>query len=255
MQALVLNDGQAYLRKRLERDVSRFSIRGLLSEMDSSPNIHIWVFDGRGNKDERRKIYPDYKAGRKPAHESIWTGIELIREALQHTKAIQIETPGTEADDVIAHLAETYAGKLPIFINTVDYDLRALCALHPTVYCSVDSKEGVPDEKIRLYKTWVGDPSDNIPGVKRFGKGSWANSDINELEAVTEAVLSGLDLPATQTIAPISRNWIEENRDLFKAFWSVIGFLPVTDEYVSQNTLVGQSNPSKVNEITGRYWL
>lgn len=271
MTAIVINDSMAVLRARLERDLARFSLRSLVEEMNRSPHVQIWVWDGAGNKDKRRKIYPAYKERRKPADPSIYQGMMLMKQVLKLAKGISIEVPGYEADDVIAALARKYAGACPVAINTRDYDLRALCSLHPTVTCTVDAKADVPDSQIQLFKAWVGDPSDNIPGVKGFGKGAWEKADKEELAALSHFALCRKGRPdysmggqwreylaIKNRMATVDQKfvtWIDQNTDLFCAMWNVIGFLPISDEELSRHMVVGHPDAGAVDKLLGEYFL
>lgn len=258
MTTLVLNDAMAVLRARLERDLARFSLTNLVRELNASTDVQIWVWDGANNKAARRAIYPAYKERRKPADPSIYKGMMLLKQVLKHTKGITVEVPGVEADDVIAALAHKYAGSQPIEIRTRDLDLRALCALHPSVKCLVSPKEGVPDDQLRLFKTWVGDPSDNIPGVKGFGKGAWDKADKDELKQFTaHVVTNSWPLPdySPRTFDLKFYAWVRDNRDLFKAYWDVIGFLPVHEDTLLNHMVVGSPDMTKVETLLGEYFL
>lgn len=240
MSVIVINDGMAVLRARLERDLARFSIDRLLREIDASPYLQFWVFDGRGNTARRREAYPEYKAKRKGASESIFEGMMLVKEALKLTRGIVTEVPGFEADDVIAMLVNKYrTGSMPIVINTRDFDLRALCSGPGIVQCTVDPKEAVPDHLIPLYKLFVGDPSDNISGVKLFGQKAWDQAEIHELVAIRDAVLSDQPLPPVDSVPAGRLEWIDQNRDTMKAMHKVIGFYDVPYDLFLKHTVVG----------------
>lgn len=255
-QCLILNDGMAVLRARLERDLARFSLTKLLNEIDASPHLQFWIFDGSGNKKSRQEILPEYKANRKPSCVSIYEGMMLMKEALKFTKAVVITVPGVEADDVIAECVKRFQGKMPIVINTRDYDLRALCSEKDNVMCTVEKKEGLPDELIRLYKSWVGDPADNIKGVRFFGEKSWKNADLQDIRAVTDAVLNKeRRIPSAPTIADRSMQWLRNNQDKFRAMHTVIGFLDVPDEIFTPNMVVGTPNEVVRRELMSRYFL
>lgn len=256
MTVIVINDAMAVLRARLEKDLARFSLNKLVLELNQSPHVQIWVWDGAGNKKKRQEIYPEYKAKRKPAGPSIFEGMMLLKDVLKCTRGISIEVPGYEADDAIAAVTQQYAGKLPVAINTRDFDLRALCALSPMVTCTVEPKPDVPDHMIRLYKTWVGDPSDNISGVKGFGKGAWEKADKAELQSFTDQLLAG-NVPdfMPQTIAPKHHNWAVENADTFRAMHTVIGFLEIPQALLDKHTVKGSGSIAEADRLLKEFFL
>ena len=258
MTVVVIHDAMAVLRARMEADLARFSLRKTVNELNASPHINIWVWDGAKNKAKRQEIFPQYKANRIPAAVSIYEGMMLMKEVLTCTRGITVEVPGYEGDDAIAAIVGQYAGKMPIAINTVDFDLRALCALHPSVTCTVRAKPIAPDHLIQFYKTWVGDPSDNIPGVKGFGVKSWTDANKDELIAFTNTVVNDDGLPEQQSVpsvAPKHYNWIAENVEQFRAMWQVIGFLPIPTEVLDRHTIKGVIDNKRVDDLLSSFFL
>ena len=182
----------------------------------------------------------------------------LFKKVLQNTRGISVEVPGYEGDDVIAAIVRQWAGKAPIVINTVDYDLRMLVNEHPTVSCTVDAKPHVDDRHIHLYKCWVGDPSDEIPGVKGFGKGAWEKADKDELVEFTDTVVRRLVLApnwSPKSFAPKHSQWVLENADLFRAMYAVTDFLPLDDATLDRHTIKGVPNLEAVDEMLKEYFL
>ncbi len=237
--------------------MGRFSIRSIMAEIDASPDLQIYVWDGKGARKARQAIYPGYKAQRKPAQESIQKGIEVIKAAVAMTKAPQIQVPGYEADDVIARLVRRYVPSgLPIEIQTRDRDLRALCDVSPRVTCTVEPKENIPDRQLQLYKTWVGDPSDNVKGVPMFGDKAWERADKAVLRNVIDNFNRGWTDFEIETEMPNScREWVWKSRDELLKMWVVVGFLPVADQLIDQFTTMGQSNPPVRDHLLNGYFL
>jgi 5'-3' exonuclease len=258
MPIIVINDAMAVIRARLERDLARFSLRNFVNDLNASPHIQIWAWDGAKNKASRQAIYPGYKANRVPAAVSIYEGMMLFKRVLQNTRGISIEVPGYEGDDVIAAIVKQWAGKAPVVINTVDYDLRMLVNEHPTVSCTVDAKPHVDDRHIHLYKCWVGDPSDEIPGVKGFGKGAWEKADKAELRFVTDMVLKQQGMPEQQslvTLQPKHLNWLAENQDTFRAMYAVTDFLHIPQDVLDRHTVKGVPNLEAVDDMLKEFFL
>lgn len=134
--------------------------------------ITIIVWDGPYGNRERQKIYPDYKANRKPKEESKLQFFDMVKVALGFTHVIQVQVEGYEADDVIGTLVNKYYKDHTIVLESNDGDYwqhSDKCEL-PLVSKSWQSFS--PDEST-LYKSLVGDRKDNIPGLKGFGEQSW----------------------------------------------------------------------------------
>jgi DNA polymerase I-like protein with 3'-5' exonuclease and polymerase domains/5'-3' exonuclease len=161
------------------------------------PTQLIAVWEGREGNAYRKRMYPQYKEGRKAGSAQMR---EHLKEAQEHVSRflgnlglLQVNAPGVEADDLIAWLTT----KLPVtLVVTVDKDLTALAS--PTVQVrvkdeahgggaegltgkdriSIPFKHGettvsVPPEHVTLYKSLVGDSSDSYGGVKGFGPKAW----------------------------------------------------------------------------------
>ena len=153
----------------------------------------IAVMEGINGNARRRRIEPSYKdkpeqdANDEIATEQKRLAQEGIARLLMHLGATMVRTPYVEADDTIAYLCERLQGDKRVY--TRDKDLLALSGVNGTeVYVSDyfsgvcelrDEFEGIDLSEcgpwaVTLYKSMVGDPSDNIKGVPRFGKAAFA---------------------------------------------------------------------------------
>ena len=146
----------------------------------------VIAFFDRPEPTFREKIYKEYKAHRPPTPNEL---IEQIKEAHELFNQFGIKTfeaPSFEADDLIGTTVEKFKNlpDLKIIIFTGDLDTLQLIDNHRitvetfrkgvsniTIYDeeAVKSRFGVLPEQITDYKGLVGDPSDNIPGVKGIG--------------------------------------------------------------------------------------
>ena len=164
-------DGNNFFRRLIEKDPRPVSTIYTMSCAMAA--THLWVWDGLGGNFKRRKIFPDYKMQRSKTEESIRETMVIVKDVISHSRSTQVELNDYEADDVIAHLALDFADKgADVMVDTSDYDMVQL-AQHPKIRTTVKVKDHIPADKVRLYKTWVGDPSDNIPGVVGFGATTW----------------------------------------------------------------------------------
>jgi len=139
--------------------------------------------------------YPAYKAHRKPTDQSLIAQFPLVEDILRAFNIPIIKKPGFEADDILGDLAKRVDGGkwsdygLKMMIVSGDRDLLQLVGGDVYVCLPEGSfrnlivydegqtiqKMGVKPNQIVDYKALVGDPSDNIPGVKGIGEKSVAN--------------------------------------------------------------------------------
>jgi len=130
----------------------------------------------------RDEIFPEYKATREKMPDDLRPQLERIREMVDAFNIPRLEMEGYEADDVLGSTARVAAEQgLGVKIITGDRDLLQLVNERTTVYLAGDdqtyitkedviNKLGVRPDQVVDYKALVGDPSDNIPGVKGVGE-------------------------------------------------------------------------------------
>jgi len=251
-------DANSWVRRFLEVDTSGMPIRNLIWDANNSPDVHIFVWDGKGGNDRRRALFPNYTAGRKPAAENIFASMNLARDALKHSRALQICVPGYEGDDVIAALVGRWAGQTEIKILSTDRDLYALCAVegvtHPTV-----TNPKCPAVETRLYKATRGDPSDAIPGIKGFGEKAWEACDKEAFQHWYENDWSNISHWTAENVAErfgipkACASWLRENEELARTFWAIVGFFPPTAEEIEAHTTVGKRDDAAVDALLGRF--
>lgn len=229
-------DGNNWLRRRFEVGAS---IRDTMGEYLEAPGV--FVFDGPGSRKRRQALYPAYKAKRKPAPTTFYNQIDVWRALMTYLPGALIRVPGWEADDVLATLVRQAPG--PVYIATNDLDLSQL----PGV--STDRAKGppVPAEELHLYKTLVGDPSDNIPGLPRFGpKGFEALTPLAK-ELLTEGFDRGYRISEHSEVlqgelgAKLYARMIAAETNL-SVFWTITALMDVPEAEIDAHTLVGKNN-------------
>lgn len=241
-------DGMAVLRRRFDTDHLGRGPRTVFTEMLSLPaaDVAVWVFEGAGSIKARREIFPGYKDRPSSLMDGVRSLIDLTRDALRHTRAIQVAVPGREADDVIAHLCHTYGTTQDVRVHTIDRDLlalqrdRVLVDVKPlkVVLDPADHSKDVviPPSQIRLYKALCGDGSDKIPGMKGFGPKAFVACDARALQLAMDALVAGqpddtLFVAAGVKEAMAARMCLPEQAELLRAFWQIVGFLPMPDNW------------------------
>jgi len=143
------------------------------------PDYAVVVFDAPGET-FRHRIFDAYKAGRDATPEDLVAQFSLVRDLLRARGIAVIEVPDFEADDVIATLVSRAPERAEIAIVSTDKDLMQLVDEHVTLLdgmkdrrygpAEVEERFGVPPDRILDLRSLVGDPSDNIPGVKGIGE-------------------------------------------------------------------------------------
>lgn len=137
----------------------------------------------RGKCVERLKIYPEYKAQRdlyrKPKEK-----IEIDRQRkilfklfdLLPMKQVMVEN--VEADDVIGFLCERLKGEKVIvsndkdFLQLIDHNTSVFNANKQAIFNdkNIEKLLGFPIKHYILFKSMVGDSSDNIKGIHGIGE-------------------------------------------------------------------------------------
>ncbi len=130
---------------------------------------------------ERHTLFKEYKANRPETPGELVEQLPHIKEVLDAMRIPVVEMPGYEADDVLATLAGQAAGRgNDVYIVSSDKDMLQLVDGHVKVYDPmkdrvldeeyVKERFGVPPQRVTEYMALVGDPIDNIPGVKGVGE-------------------------------------------------------------------------------------
>ncbi|MFW5681956.1 MAG: 5'-3' exonuclease H3TH domain-containing protein, partial [Phycisphaeraceae bacterium] len=165
-----------------------FAFAGMLIKLyrDFSPTHVAMVTDGEGPT-FRDELFDQYKANREAPPEDFEKQIPRMLEMAELFGIPVITIDGVEADDVMATLAtRVEAGQfdddLPgmrLRLVAKDKDLEQvlsprveLCDLQTDTYLDVDAlkeKRGITPQQVIDYQALIGDPTDNVPGVKGIG--------------------------------------------------------------------------------------
>ncbi|WP_304684133.1 DNA polymerase I [Ileibacterium valens] len=146
------------------------------------PDAILVAWDA-GKKTFRHDKFDDYKGTRKPLDEELIVQMPIVREFLDENGIVRYEQEGYEADDIIGSMAKA-AEDMDVSILTGDKDLLQLVNDHTKVLmmkkgvnqmavmdeAAIDEQYGLKPIQIIDLKGLMGDPSDNIPGVKHIGE-------------------------------------------------------------------------------------
>lgn len=134
---------------------------------------------------KRREMYPEYKAGRKPAPADFYAQIPILQELLQALSWPLYELDDYEADDIMGTLARQAEGEgLETLLISSDLDMLQCLAPHTHMYAlkkgltnielfdpeHFEEKYGIDVDQFLDLKSLKGDSSDNIPGVPGIGE-------------------------------------------------------------------------------------
>lgn len=261
-------DGNNILRRKFETGAP---VSQVIPFHNTNPVF--WVFDGRNALQSRRKIFPDYKIKRDRETPTVNGFYEFARtvkaELLPHCRnVVIIEVEGMEADDIIAHLVRDNHeanqadrdGAIGIDIISNDGDFYALEALGGV---RLEKKpkwaDVVAPDDVRLYKTLVGDSSDNIPGLRLFGDKAWlsllpADKEgwkywLEGNDSLEDFLKGGLGKAQLEW-------WNNGGRALLRDYWNVVGFLPVEAVALAAGTRHGIADVNAYQATMAKYmWM
>ena len=171
-----------------------FRSLGALIRQTQPTSVYV-VFDGAGSTTNRKNLLSEYKSQRNLQRITNWDAFDSLEEehdskidqivrVIQYLKLLPVKTTlldKVEADDIIAVLAKKLVKKYnsTCFIVSSDKDFLQLVTDKIILYRPMEKeyytpkvvkeKFGVSPNNFILYKTLLGDNSDNIPGVKGLG--------------------------------------------------------------------------------------
>ena len=153
-----------------------------LLEQDAPEYLAVSFDTGRTFRDD---LYPDYKATRDKMPDDLRLQINRIRQVVAAFGIPILEAEGYEADDVLGTVARNAAAQgVMVSILTGDRDLLQLADNNIVIRLAgrrlseavdhgpaeVEARFDIEPSQLIDYKALVGDPSDNIPGVRGVGK-------------------------------------------------------------------------------------
>jgi 5'-3' exonuclease len=252
-------DGNNILRRKFEV-LGLQTLPQLFFDACSAPyGTQIWVWDGKNGKSKRKALYPEYKGDSKPPTDEFYQTIDLLKELLTHSGVLQIEVPEYEADDIIACLCKNHDNQ-SIVIESNDADFLQLENDFVTLNYEHKNKQAIKALDIRLYKTLVGDPADNIKGLKGFGAKTF--------EQLTDAAKQYLCLGFENRLTfddevllsdcgftPKKLEDFKSHLALLKIYYQIIDFLPLEITQIQQHVTSGMKNVVKAQVLFDKYAL
>ena len=156
--------------------------------VDFEPDDCCVIWDG-GHDSRRKKLFPQYKRKKKREltkveeyeKNAFFQQLKEFQKVLGSFEIPQIRCKGREADDIIYNVIASHKLESEFILVSTDKDFYQLldCQKNVRIYSPGKKKEvtiknvekefGIPIENYVEYKAMVGDPSDNLPGVKGLG--------------------------------------------------------------------------------------
>ena len=161
----------------------------ILKLLEDEEEVGLGVVWDAGKPQFRMEIFPEYKAQRSSMPEELKVQLDHLDQILDAMNIPAVRAEGFEADDALATMSRQIPDDTELFIVTGDQDAMQLVdgnvkVLRTTRGVSetktygreeVIEEYGVKPEQIPDYKALIGDPSDNIPGVRGIGPKSASN--------------------------------------------------------------------------------
>jgi len=171
-----------------------FRSLGAMIRQTQPTSVYV-VFDGAGSTANRKNLLSEYKGGRNLQRITNWDAFDSLEDehdakvdqivrVIQYLKLLPVKTTlldKVEADDIISVLSTKLVEKhnSTCFIVSSDKDFVQLVTDKIILYRpmekeyytpkAIKEKFGVSPKNFILYKTLLGDSSDNIPGIKGLG--------------------------------------------------------------------------------------
>lgn len=161
------------------------NLKKIVNELN--PYSLVVIFDSETSKDNNLEVDENYKQNRIdygtiPEEENPFSQLPLIKKALNYLDIPNLEVYGNEADDYIASLIQnTNNSEYQYIIISTDSDFIQLIDENTFLYVpkgknsilldeqQIMKKYHVPASKYILFKSLVGDKSDNIRGICGIG--------------------------------------------------------------------------------------
>lgn len=203
------------------------SLKKLIDEFN--PNSMIVIFDSETSRDNNLEIDVQYKSNRIDysniaEEENPFSQLPLIKKALDFLNITNIEIEKYEADDYIASIVTNLTDiEYQYIIVSTDSDFIQLVSSNVNLYVprgknsilydekEVIKKYNVNPSKYILFKSLVGDKSDNIKGVKGIGNITAAN--ILKYNSIQEYILDNPDSKYSKVLID-NKEIIEKNNKL-----------------------------------------
>lgn len=159
-------------------------VKHFVTAISTFKPTHAAVCWDMGSKTFRTDMFDSYKANRPEAPVELVPQFELVKEVVEALDVPNIGLPGYEADDCIGTIARTASKVETVSILTGDKDILQLIDDRISVILlqkgygnylvhnssTLFEEKGIMPKQMIDLKAFMGDPSDNYPGVRGIGE-------------------------------------------------------------------------------------
>ncbi|MDK2886367.1 MAG: polymerase [Thermosipho sp. (in: thermotogales)] len=242
--------------------VTKMIIKFLKEHIKTGRDACAFVLDSKGGSTFRKQVLETYKANRPETPELLLEQIPYVIEVIEGLGMKVLKIPGYEADDIIATVAKKFSKEFDeIDIVTGDKDLLQLVNDNVFVWRvergitdivlytreKVFEKYGIYPEQFVDYLALVGDPIDNIPGVRGIGKRT-AVSLLKKYGSI-ENILKNINklTPKVRNALENYKNDLEKSIELAKLLYDA----PI--EFKKNEFIYQGYNPNKLIETLKKF--
>ena len=212
----------------------------------------------------RSELNDNYKQNRRD-NTAVYHTVSYIIEFLKYMGVPSIYPYRMEADDVIAWLCQKESGAITVISG--DKDLLQLVNERVSVFnpyqkktythLNFENEVGLPIEQFVLYKCILGDPSDNIKGLDRYGEKKSKKLAVeiggfDNLSSVCDAHQIEVIL-TNRKIMDLGMGWSSEP-DEMKSYEDQYAWLNTTQDPVKFVELANKLEMTKLANDS-HYWL
>lgn len=209
----------------------------------------VWVLadNPTSKKVIRKQLDPSYKANRIKESDPFYRGIDftllLFSKYSDQFRISRIKT--YEADDLTKPLLESFSKNETTLLCSADLDWSRSMSSNVhwlsrkklyTQESFKDEYKFIPNEQtVTLYKSLLGDDSDNIPAIKGINEQTALNIVHNYKDVFD--LLSSLN--RDNILSSFAKNTIKENKDRLILNHQLIYFSSISQEEIQQATIKG----------------
>ncbi|SHH37946.1 DNA polymerase I [Thermosipho atlanticus] len=242
--------------------LTKMIIKFLKKHINTGKDACAFVLDSKGGSTFRKQIMETYKANRPETPDLLLEQIPYIVEMIEALGIKVLKIPGYEADDIIATMTMKFSKEFEeINIVTGDKDLLQLVKDNVFVWRvekgitdivlytkeKVYEKYGIYPNQFVDYLALVGDPIDNIPGVKGIGKKTAVSllKKFGNIENIVKNI---------NKLTPKLKDTLEKNRnDLEKSLEVAKLLVDAPINLKKEEFIYNGYNPSKLLETLKKF--
>jgi len=227
---------------------------------NEKPKLIAFAFDESLKTSHRKQIYPEYKANRSPAPESLRRQFQYCRAFLHAFGICEAASFAYEADDLIGTWAASLRKQgIPVNLITADKDLAQLVYDKDSWWeyqrgerldsKAISKRFKAKPRQIADQLAIAGDKSDNIPGVPGIGMSTAGKllKRFDNLENLLASIpeISSMQIRGAKRIQQL----LDEHQDSIKLARQLTGIKCDIEEDMSSNGMNNNSQRFKISNL------